>query len=156
MSVQLFHDSTEGFAAPVLIRAMTALLGLLRFEKATLELSLVDRRTIRRLNRRYLKKDRVTDVLSFPLDACPPGTGFPWHLGQIVIATPVARVQARESGRTLQQQLTRLAVHGLVHLTGRDHEAGVRARLDFEKLETRCLKYLQRKGLNAWDGGLQL
>jgi probable rRNA maturation factor len=80
---------------------------------------------IKALNRRYRRKDAPTDVLSFPADE--PGT-----LGDIVIAAGIARRQAREAGHSLQTELRVLALHGLLHLLGYDHEHddGRMARLE--------------------------
>jgi probable rRNA maturation factor len=77
------------------------------------------------LNRQYRKKDKATDVLSFPSDE----RGY---LGDIVIAAGVARRQAHEAGHSLQTELRVLALHGLLHLLGYDHETdnGRMARLE--------------------------
>jgi probable rRNA maturation factor len=64
---------------------------------------------VRALNRTYRKKDRATDVLSFePSD--------------IVIATGVAKRQARAAGHAYSTELRILALHGLLHLLGYDHD----------------------------------
>lgn len=80
---------------------------------------------VRSLNRRYRKKDQNTDVLSFPAN----DEAF---LGDIVIATGVARRQANAAGHSLQTELRILALHGLLHLLGYDHEqdTGQMARLE--------------------------
>jgi probable rRNA maturation factor len=80
---------------------------------------------VRALNRRYRKKDQATDVLSFPADE----RGY---LGDVVIAAGVARRQAEAAGHTLQTELRVLALHGLLHLLGYDHEtdAGEMSRLE--------------------------
>jgi probable rRNA maturation factor len=70
---------------------------------------------VRTLNRRYRRKDTPTDVLSFP-------SGEPGYLGDVVIAAGVARRQARDAGHSLQTELRVLALHGLLHLLGYDHE----------------------------------
>jgi probable rRNA maturation factor len=70
---------------------------------------------VRALNRQFRRKDRPTDVLSFP-------SGEANHLGDIVIAAGVARRQARVAGHTVQVELRVLALHGLLHLLGYDHE----------------------------------
>jgi probable rRNA maturation factor len=67
------------------------------------------------LNRQFRRKNRPTDVLSFPSDE-------PAYLGDIVIAQGVARRQAKEAGHSLQTELRVLALHGLLHLLGYDHE----------------------------------
>jgi probable rRNA maturation factor len=80
---------------------------------------------VRQLNRRYRRRNRPTDVLSFP-------SGESGHLGDIVIAAGVARRQARAAGHSLHAELRVLALHGLLHLLGYDHErdAGRMARLE--------------------------
>ena len=70
---------------------------------------------VRALNRRYRRKDHATDVLSFV-------AGEPGSLGDIVIASGVARAQARRAKHSLQTELRMLALHGLLHLLGYDHE----------------------------------
>jgi probable rRNA maturation factor len=85
---------------------------------------------VRALNRRYRKKDYATDVLSFPADGDDirvPGTltavvrPVPYR-GDIVIARGVARRQARLAGHPETTELRVLALHGLLHLLGYDHE----------------------------------
>ena len=70
---------------------------------------------VRALNRRYRGVNRSTDVLSFP-------AGEPGQLGDIVIARGVAARQARDLGHPLATELKVLALHGLLHLLGYDHE----------------------------------
>jgi probable rRNA maturation factor len=85
--------------------------------------ALVSDRRVQQLNRRYRRHDHPTDVLSFPaegLDGRRPRAGEP--LGDIVIATGVARRQAREAGHAYTTELRVLALHGLLHLLGYDHD----------------------------------
>jgi probable rRNA maturation factor len=77
---------------------------------------------MRRLNRRFRRKDYATDVLSFP-GGGPAVPGLRPALGDIAIATGVARRQAREHGHSLAVEVRLLALHGLLHLLGYDHEA---------------------------------
>jgi probable rRNA maturation factor len=93
--------------------------------RGEVSIAIVPDARIRALNRQYRRKDAPTDVLSFPADE--PGT-----LGDIVIAAGVARRQAREAGHSLQTELRVLALHGLLHLLGYDHEHddGRMARLE--------------------------
>jgi probable rRNA maturation factor len=94
-----------------------------RREKAEVTLSFVGDRAIRTLNRKWMKKDKPTDVLSFPLgEKAPDGT---FYLGDIVISVPVAARQARAKGHGLERELRLLAIHGYLHLLGYDHFAGI-------------------------------
>jgi probable rRNA maturation factor len=70
---------------------------------------------VRGLNARFRGKDAATDVLSFAADE-------PGLLGEVVIAAGVARRQARRAGHSVQVELRVLALHGLLHLLGYDHE----------------------------------
>ena len=86
-----------------------------------MHVTLVSDARIRALNRRYRRKDRATDVLSFP--ASPSSRPrAPRLLGDIVIARGVAKRQAREATHSEQTELRVLALHGLLHLLGYDHE----------------------------------
>ncbi|MDQ3070711.1 MAG: rRNA maturation RNase YbeY [Acidobacteriota bacterium] len=78
-------------------------------------IALVTDARMRILNRSYRSKDEATDVLSFPVDARG-------ELGDIVIARGVAARQAREHGHALDVELRVLALHGLLHLIGYDHD----------------------------------
>jgi probable rRNA maturation factor len=85
----------------------------------------VSDRHVRALNRRYRGIDRATDVLSFAAEKSRPTpyalrpTPF---LGDIVIARGVARRQARDAGHSELTEWRVLALHGLLHLLGYDHE----------------------------------
>ena len=87
-------------------------------------IALVPDTHIRKLNRQYRRKDYATDVLSFPTEpVANPRRANPRVSGDIVIATGVARRQAREAGHAYPTELRVLALHGFLHLLGYDHDA---------------------------------
>jgi len=86
-------------------------------------LAFTGEQAVQTLNRKFMKKDRPTDVLSFPLGEKGPDGKF--YLGDIVIAVPVAFRQARSKGHSLDRELRLLAIHGFLHLLGYDHFAGI-------------------------------
>lgn len=92
-----------------------------------LTVAFVDDRSIRELNRRFRGKDRATDVLSFTSEVDGESasvvrlTGK--HLGDIVISAETARKQAREASHSLAREIDELAIHGVLHLCGYDHES---------------------------------
>ena len=115
--------------------------------RGIVSVAVVSDNVVRRLNRAYRQKDRPTDVLSFSAAAPetrsraarrPGATRVP-HLGDIVIARGVARRQAKACGHAETTELRVLALHGLLHLLGYDHETddGEMARVE---------KRLRRKG----------
>ena len=93
--------------------------------RGAMTVAIVSDARVRALNRQYRKKDTPTDVLSFPARE----RGF---LGDVVIASGVAARQAREAGHSLAIEVRVLALHGLLHLLGYDHERddGRMARLE--------------------------
>ena len=75
-------------------------------------------RTLRRLNREFRGKNKATDVLSFPAPEELAGV----HAGDLAISLETARKQADEHGHTLRDEVRVLLLHGLLHLSGMDHE----------------------------------
>jgi probable rRNA maturation factor len=106
-------------------RLVEGLIARYRLKDPDLTLALVGADAIRTLNRKFMKNDRPTDVLSFPLGAAGPTGRF--YLGDIVIAVPVAVRQARVKGHGLERELKTLVIHGFLHLIGRHHGRGVGA-----------------------------
>ena len=88
--------------------------------RGTVSIALVSDDRIRALNRTYRRKNHATDVLSFPTNA--RDSRVEPFLGDIVIARGVAKRQAREVGHSEATELRVLALHGLLHLLGYDHE----------------------------------
>jgi probable rRNA maturation factor len=84
---------------------------------------------VHELNRTFLGEDRPTDVLSFPMlspAGDQPGFVSPpdglTHLGEVIISFPQAVTQAVEHGHSLRKEIAVLAVHGVLHLLGYDHD----------------------------------
>jgi probable rRNA maturation factor len=97
---------------------------------------------MRRLNKQFRGKNMATDVLSFPPDAVAAGSNRSF-LGDLAIARGTAARQARQLGHSLQTELRILALHGLLHLLGYDHETD---RGEMGRLEDQLR---QRAGLPA-------
>ncbi len=79
---------------------------------------LTDDRELRRLNREFRGRDYPTDVLSFP-ESDEPGRAF---LGELAISAERAREQAARYGHRAEDEIRILMLHGVLHLTGFDHE----------------------------------
>ncbi len=73
---------------------------------------------IRAMNRDYLSKDRPTDVIAFSLG------GDEGVMGDVYVGLEQARRQAAELGIAVEEEIVRLAVHGVLHVLGHEHPEG--------------------------------
>ena len=120
LRVEVVGAGTEGSALSRWLRRVAPVRA-----RGHMTVALVPDRRVQELNLRFRGKNASTDVLSFPADE--PGV-----LGDVVIARGVARRQARGAGHDLPTEIRVLALHGLLHLLGYDHEydGGRMARLE--------------------------
>jgi probable rRNA maturation factor len=78
-------------------------------------IAFVSDKSIRKLNQQFRNIDKATDVLSFPADEDA-------NLGDIAVSVDTAAAQAKENGLTFEDEIAQLILHGLLHLSGYDHE----------------------------------
>ena len=78
-------------------------------------IAFVSDKSIKKLNQQFRDIDKATDVLSFPADE-------PGNLGDIAVSVETAARQAKENGLTFDNEIAQLILHGLLHLSGYDHE----------------------------------
>ncbi len=103
--------------------------------RSEMTVCLVSDSEMQRLNRSYRRKNKPTDVLSFPAGSSAD------YLGDIAISPATARRNAAKNGRTLPQELRILILHGLLHLMGYDHQTD---QGEMDRLES---KFRRRLGL---------
>ena len=122
-----------------------AILVIVEQSGAELSLALTGNAEMKKLNAQYRGKDYATDVLSFPLEGnVPPGNQL---LGDVIISVEMARLQARERGRTMEQEMVTLLIHGIVHLLGYDHERSAQDARVMKRLENKVYRQLWEQGL---------
>ena len=109
---------------------------------AELGILFVGDQRMRSLNRQYRGKDRTTDVLAFAMREAPHSSSS--LLGDVVIAVPTAARQAKEGQRSLDEELTVLLVHGILHLCGYDHERSEKEARRMHRRERMILGSLAR------------
>jgi len=121
-------------------------LGLL---EAELSLLFVDDLQIQELNRRYLRRDKPTNVLAFSMKQGEFPTLHPHLLGDLVISVETANRQSNRFGLNEMEMIILLMVHGVLHLMGYDHkgtkkeakEMALKQRELFQQIiETRILE----------------
>jgi probable rRNA maturation factor len=102
-----------------------------KLDDPEITLVFVDNRAIKKLNKKYLKKDAPTDVLSFPMGEKSADGKF--YLGDIVISVSQAFKQCFSQEHGLERELELLTIHGFLHLLGYEHSEGIEE--EEEKIE---------------------
>ena len=114
--------ATENVRVPLsrqaIARIAQATLRQERVRNALLSITLIDRRGIARLNRKHLGHTGATDVISFGFARATPTDPV---IGDIYICPDVARENAKERRGSVRLELTRLVVHGVLHILGHAH-----------------------------------
>jgi probable rRNA maturation factor len=101
---------------------------------ATVTIAFVSDQSIRKLNQQFRSINKATDVLSFPA-----GGPDEMNLGDIAVSVETATAQAKENGLSFDDETAQLILHGLLHLSGYDHETD---NGEMNRLELRLRKKL--------------
>jgi probable rRNA maturation factor len=112
---------------------------LTRADDADVTIAFVSDRAMRELNRMWRGKRATTDVLSFPAEQAEFEKAEGLSLGDVVISIEQAERQAKEHGLSFENELAQLILHGLLHLSGYDHETD---HGQMNRLELRLRKQL--------------
>lgn len=124
------------FIEKVLLQSMKEL----KVTNAIVDVTLVSDQAMKKLNFKYRKKNKPTDVLSFSQKDFFVGK----HkvLGDIIIAKQTTLKQAKKAGHRLKDEYAMLAVHGLLHLLGYDHER-IKDEVVMFGLQKKLLRHVQ-------------
>ena len=115
------------------IKRVEKMLDVIGKADSSVTVAFVSDKKIRELNRQFRRIDKATDVLSFP------GDSTDGDMGNIAISIETAARQAKQSGLTLDGEIAQLLLHGLLHLSGYDHETD---NGEMNRLELRLRKKL--------------
>jgi len=139
----IIHDHLRrvSFRRRSFSRLAQRLLDAIDEEHSELSVELVGDARMRRLNKQFRNKDRTTDVLAFAMrEAKGPSSAL---LGDVVISVPTAVRQSKARGHSVDEEIVRLLIHGLLHLIGYDHERGEREAQRMRRKERALWRRLQ-------------
>ena len=103
-------------------------------ENKAISIALVGKIRIKELNRKYRKKNKATDVLSFSYDGD----------GEIVLSPEIIKENARKFNLSTKKELARSLIHGILHLLGHDHEKTEKEEKKMQNLQDHYLKICQK------------
>jgi len=146
MPVEIVRKKAGGtFSNREFKRIAVKILDLVGQSQAELCVALINNREMRKLNAKYRQKDYPTDVLSFPA-----ANGLPMKvrlLGDVIISVEKAEEQAKERGRSVNEETTTLLIHGVLHLLGYDHERSAKDARIMGGLEKKLYRTLCEQGI---------
>ena len=111
-----------------------------RGQKKAISIALVSQKRAVELNKKYRKKDKVANVLSFPIGNDKIPSGVEGCLGEVVICPQEVRKEAKKYGMIFEQALAWMCIHGILHLLGYDHKK----ERDVKRMEQKERMYLSR------------
>ena len=134
MKIEINKLTSDKIDVGFLKRVAKKTLKLMKLNIINLSIAVVDDAQIKVLNKKYLKRNRVTDVLAFDY-------GLPFGgQGEIIICLPQAKRQAKKLGHSFKKELAILLIHGILHLVGYNDET----KKDFNKIEKKQKEVCQK------------
>ena len=121
-----------------------AALNALGCPDSELSILLLDDPQIANLNKAYLNREGPTNVIAFPMQEGPFAEVTPHLLGDVVISLETAEREGAIAGISMEERLTELLVHGILHLCGYDHEVSEEEELRMEEKSREVLAVILR------------
>lgn len=143
--MEIANLTTSTFPEAILKEIAKKILETEKQKDTSLSIALVGPGRMRKLNKKYRGKNRITDVLSFPsgkLDLAKPFSQDlkkAEGLGEVVICPRVIRKNSQRLNLSFEQEVSRCLIHGILHLLGYEHEKGEKGA---EKMREKEEKYL--------------
>jgi len=110
--------------------------------RETLSLAFVGKEEIKKLNKKFRKKNKPTDVLSFEIkEPFAAVQGKKEYLGEIIICPEVVKENAKKYGVAERYEMLKVFVHGVLHLCGYDHEIN---KVEEKRMEDKQNFYLSK------------
>jgi probable rRNA maturation factor len=134
INIQNTHSKLRVKKKPIQLLVESVLIG--ERTDSSVDVIFVDDEFMRRLNKEFAKKDKTTDVLSFPMSGGgPDGVEYP-SLGDIYVSLDQAKRQAADYNAGFDEEVALLVAHGLLHLLGYDHQDRNQENIMRKKEET--------------------
>lgn len=149
--IEIINFTDIPFSEKLLAKVAKKVLKEEKVAPTSLSIVLVGAERMRKLNRQYRGKNRVTDVLAFPamkFDFSKPYNTFKElrkieGLGEIVLCPRVIKKNARRFNLSFKQELFRCLIHGVLHLLGYDHEKNAKEGREMKEREEKYLSLLK-------------
>ncbi len=142
------HKVNNIFLEEIINMILEEELGEIEYKNTEISIALIGEGRMRKINKRYRGKNRVTDVLSFP-EKHIGAEKFITHLknfsglGEIVICLREIKKNVRRNSSAYEKELSRVLIHGVLHLLGYDHEKSEQKAKEMKEKEDAYLNKTQ-------------
>lgn len=133
MTIEIINLAPKKFNQNKIKKIVQKITKKIKLPFSDLSIAFVTESEIKKLNKKYRKKNKVTDVLSFNYK----------DSGEIVICFKQAEKQVQKARHSTAKELTTLLIHAILHLKGYDHEKNKKQAMIMQKQEQEIQKYLQ-------------
>ncbi|MCG8615239.1 MAG: rRNA maturation RNase YbeY [Desulfobacterales bacterium] len=140
LKILIDNRHEERLPTPPLEQKTEQILNALGCDAHEISIVIMDDPGVRELNATYRGKDKATNVLSFPMQEGEFSDITPGLLGDVVISLETAAREADQAGISLEERMSQLLIHGILHLLGFDHEKG---ESDAHRMEEKSLELLR-------------
>lgn len=114
------------------------------YDDAEISVVITDDAELQDLNLAHRGLDKPTNVLAFPMLEGEFAEITPNLLGDLVISEETALKEAEKAGTTLDERMSQLLIHGILHLVGYDHEGGEKKLIEMEKKSLEILRLIEK------------
>ncbi len=127
IKINWYNCTQHNIDQDTLKQKISSILKRYEVDDVQLDVSIVNQEKIVKLNKKYMDREGATDVLSFPHHTAENRRDVPLpdeeldHLGEIVVCYQTAQKEAKDSGKSVRDQLSFYIEHGLLHLLGYHH-----------------------------------
>lgn len=128
---------------PRIVQNLSKILSALGYEDHELSVVMTDDDHMMELNQTFRGIAKPTNVLSFPMLEGEFASISPYLLGDIVVSVDTAQKEADDAGITLDERLSQLMIHGVLHLVGFDHERGEDEAIEMEQKSLELLRLIE-------------
>jgi probable rRNA maturation factor len=151
LKILIDNQQEARLPTPPIRKRTEQILNALGCDDHELSIVIMDDPGIRELNANFRKIDKPTNVLSFPMQEGEFTDITPGLLGDVVISLDTAEREAENAGISLEERMSQLLVHGILHLFGFDHEIDDHAADLMEKKSLELLRKIEKNtGLKAF------
>ena len=144
LKILIDNQQKAKIPTPLILQKTEQILNALGCDAHEISIVIMDDSGIEQLNKTYRRIDKPTNVLAFPMQEGEFSDITPGLLGDVVISLETALKEAGTAKISLEERLSQLLIHGILHLLGFDHETGEKDAIAMEDKSLELIRILEK------------